>query len=167
MALQFSSLWTGGLNVPNSSLELTSLRQDSFMSSKTTDAEVSVVLADPQNLDTASGVVQFTSGKTRTATKQAKSREARGINSSCKVTADRAASLHAHLPLPRPCDQLEQGRVRQTVISFKSATSPNGAELKTCVCIDSSLPSERNEVTDAGRAHYSSSIEPIFGEPDL
>jgi|ERR1039458_8837540 hypothetical protein len=124
MALQFSSLWTGGLNVPNSSLELTSLRQESFISSKTTDAEVSVVLAEPQNLDTASGVVQFTSGKTRTATKQAKSRGARGINSSCKMTADRAASLHEPSALYFVDANNWNMEARQTVISFKSANSP-------------------------------------------
>jgi hypothetical protein len=37
------------------------------MSSKTRDEVVSVILAEPQNLETASGVEQLTSGKARTA----------------------------------------------------------------------------------------------------
>jgi hypothetical protein len=53
------------LNAPNSILESISLRHDAFISSKTRDEEVSVILAEPQNLDTASGVEQLASGNAR------------------------------------------------------------------------------------------------------
>jgi hypothetical protein len=74
------------VNVPKSARELTSLRQESFKSSKTGVVEASVVVADPQNFETVSGDVQLAVVKTKRDDKSARVRRTEDMAFSWKIS---------------------------------------------------------------------------------